>query len=233
MGHQTSNYTKELFAQCNRSVWPTFALDTGVAVLFIGYCWPPDTSSCATCDPDDTNWPFLGNFSTNNPPVDLVGFQINPADKVTTATSVVINGTFNGIIPQPHLVGSLNSILMTDVSDYSAVLSNEYTDAEALANAMSVVSNGATAQNLPRTTGFTSTTTGVAYTLNFTDLIVGEAYLSTVDLWDINVTTNASVHTPKSYGFIATATTHVIHDTVDLPAAGHITTVRLPTVSFA
>lgn len=117
----------------------------------------------------------------------------------------------------------------TDTNNYSAVLSNEYTDADAAAHATTYTGKGATAQNLPRTTGFTSVTTTVDYSLVCSNLVVGQDYLVTVDLWSQPDNT----HTPKQYGFTADATTHTINDSIAQPAAQHTTTVRQPTIVFS
>lgn len=120
-------------------------------------------------------------------------------------------------------------LVYTDTNNYSAVLTDEYTDAEALANSTVVVGTSPTAQNAPRTTGFTSVTTNVVFTLLCTNLISGSDYLVTVDLWD----KPSNTHTPKSYGFTASSDTHSITDVVPAPAAGHTKTVRNPTIVFS
>ncbi len=106
---------------------------------------------------------------------------------------------------------------------------DEYTDAEALANARVVVGNGTTAQNLPRTTGFVSTFTGVAFSLTCNTLVVGQDYLVSVDLWD----SVAVVPVTRQYGFTANAVTHAINDTIPTPASGHSITVRNPRIVFS
>lgn len=122
-------------------------------------------------------------------------------------------------------------IVFTDTSNHSMVLSEEYTDADALANATVVTSTGATAQNLPRTTGFTSVTTGVVYTLTCGNLMKDRNYLVTVDLWEQGPSVNT--HTTKSYPFTADDTTHTIIDAIPTPVAGHTITVSKPAVNFA
>lgn len=180
----------------------------------------------------------------------------NPASSnVQTSNFVVIDGThaacndvnsdinFFGIIslfePLPlgnvplidasnqGIIWFLGAILWDHV--YSATLSNEYTDAEALANARVVVGNGTTAQNLPRTTGFVSTFTGVAFSLTCNTLVVGQDYLVSVDLWD----SVAVVPVTRQYGFTANAVTHAINDTIPTPASGHSITVRNPRIVFS
>jgi hypothetical protein len=114
-------------------------------------------------------------------------------------------------------------------NDYSATLTDEYTDADALAQAKVIIGNGATAQNLPRTTGFTSTFTGVVYTLTATNLIQDQAYMVTVDLADLT----AGTHTTKQYPFTADSTLkHIFVDAIATPTAGHTVQVRNPQIQF-
>lgn len=122
-------------------------------------------------------------------------------------------------------------VVFTDTNNYSAVLTDRYTDAEALANAQIVIGTGATAQNMPRTTGFTSVTTSVVYTILLSNLIVGRDYTVTVDLWEQGESVNT--HTPRVVTFTADATTHTILDAVPTPVAGHTITVHKPVIAFA
>lgn len=284
-GHQVSSYSKKFFAQCSKQFWPfeplqlnDFAVSTGgVSPQFVGFCWDQVPESCATCDPDSTNWAFLGEKSTNTPSLDVAAFMHAPSDPVVTSTSFSItNKTFNAftaisteafsgvlfgtdsdnynivvgtdvrigrpVITDPSTLnfpaqGIKDSsgtfiiqqfIVFADTNNYSAVLTDEYTDADALANAAIVQGNGKTAQNLPRTTGFTSVTTNVIFNLNCSNLISGQDYLVTVDLWNQNTNT----HTTKSYGFTATASTHVITDTIHTPPAGQSISVQTPKIAF-
>lgn len=123
-------------------------------------------------------------------------------------------------------------VVFTDTNNYSAVLSNEYTDAEALANATVVTGTGCTAANLPRTTGFTSIFTDVAFSLKFTNLQNGTNYEATVQLLEQkpgNIYINVSTRT---YDFTATGPTHQIDDTLPTPDPGKTITVRQPKVSI-
>lgn len=289
-GNQISNYSKNFFAQCSKQFWPQEPLQLnpnaittgGVFPRFVSFCWAPNPSSCAVCDPVQANWPFIGNLAVNVPTLDLAAFLHNPGDAVQTKTSSSVNGTFNGLTSittdppnytstlfgtvlnqydiavgsktiraQPAIttplvdfpVVALSSsddgsfvdpifaayITFTDTNNYSAVLSDEYTDAQALANATTVQGTGHSAQNLPRTTGFTSVTTDVVYTLTCINLISGQNYTVTVDLWD----QPANTHTPKVYNFTANSPTQTIIDSIPTPAAGHTITVKSPTIIFS
>lgn len=114
-------------------------------------------------------------------------------------------------------------------NNYSADLSNEYTDAEALANAQIITGTSSVAENFPRTTGFISRFTSVIFTLKLSNLIVGSSYVVSVDLADLTSGTT----TNKQYGITPTATTHSIVDIIPTPLAGHYLTVRNPKVIFA
>lgn len=119
-----------------------------------------------------------------------------------------------------------------DANNFSAVLSEEYTDADALANAQVVMGTGSTAATTPRTNGFTSVFTSVVFTLKMSNLIAGNDYVVEVDLWDKGPGPT-STHTPKQYGFTASSDTHTITDVVPTPANFHTITVQKPTITFA
>lgn len=171
------------------------------------------------------NWELFGT-SLDNYPVTVGSRTYDGRALITDPPNLVfpaVGLSDDGV--HFHIAQYIN---FTDTSNHSAVLSEEYTDADALANATVVQGNGRTAQNIPRTTGFTSVTTNVVFTLNCSDLIVGRDYLVKVDLW--NQTTN--IHTTKSYGFTASQTTHSIVDIIPTPAAGHSITVQNPKIAF-
>jgi len=130
-----------------------------------------------------------------------------------------------------HVSGAY--INWTDASNYSALLEEEYTDADALANAEVHLGTGATASTVPRTTGYVSVFTSVVLTLSMSNLIDGKDYLVEVDMWDKGTSPVTSVHTPKQYGFTASGTTHQITDVVATPAPFHTITVQKPTITFS
>jgi hypothetical protein len=279
-GVQTASYSKKFYAQCSKQYWPFVPLqlnpfaslpsDKGFAVQFVGYCWPADPLSCATCDPNVAAWPFLGDQTTNVLGIDLAAFRHATNTPVLTGTTFTAINTFAGFfglsapphtaIPSGHhytlTIGGTNYdaesafvdppvsfpimfiagfgapyVVFTDTNNYTAVLSEEYTDADALANATVVTGTGATAATTPRTTGFTSVFTSVVFTLFTSNLIVGKDYLVTVDMWEQGP--NVNTHTPKQYGFTATDTTHTITDIIATPADFHTITVRTPTIAFS
>ena len=153
-----------------------------------------------------------------------VGAQTFPAESVLTNPP-------NLVFPVVSIGGVIAQYInFVDANNFSAVLSEEYTDADALANATVVTGTGTVAQNLPRTTGFTSVTTSVVFTLKCSNLISGENYVATVDFWD----TTANTTTTKQYPFTADNTgTNTIIDVIPTPAAGHTTQVKNPKIAFA
>jgi hypothetical protein len=115
------------------------------------------------------------------------------------------------------------------INSYSCILSDEYTDAEALANARVIQGNSNVAQNNPRTTGFISTFTNVVFTLITTNLVSSQRYLVSVDFVDIT----AGTMTTRQYGFQADDTgKHNITDVIPTPAVGHSIVVRNPRIAF-
>lgn len=142
--------------------------------------------------------------------------------RVPVACNTIL--TVNHLVPPLGIFGILNWD-----HNYTATLDEEYTDADALANAKVIVGNGATAQNIPRTTGFVSTFTSVTYTLALTNLINGTSYIVSVDLWD----SGTGLTTTVQYNVTATSSTQTITASIPNPAAGHTTTIRNPRIVFA
>lgn len=238
-GNVISNYAKNFYTPCPASNFTPAIVISPVVPSLQGYCWHLDPASCPVCsDPPDFKQDVASN-SISDEPFGLIGVgtgfhTITPTSLTNVGIQSIVaaladsgpNGTSN----VPHdTFNSINAawVQITANHNYSATLSDEYTDAEALAHAVVVNSNGATAENLPRTTGLISRYTSVTFDLNFSNLVIGEAYLATVNLWDSN-----GAQTTRGYGFTASKTTHTIHDSVPTPASGHTITVRIPTVAF-
>lgn len=110
----------------------------------------------------------------------------------------------------------------------SVDLFNQYTDAEAVANAAVTNGTGLVASNFPRTTGYVSTTTSVVYTLNFHNLMPGQNYVGSVLLFNSDGTTSL-----RQYPFTASAQDHTITDSIPTPPANKWTLVGQPTIAFA
>lgn len=249
-GVQLTHYTKDLYTPCPESAFQPEPFDPSSNVFpggmrrTVGYCWAPDPQSCPVCNDPVV---FKANVQ-QNVIFDVPENFIHTHDGVhamVTATTYDHVGTYFllfALQKNPPTVGGVINFPTQDISgiiaawvnsqtdyDIHAVLSNEYTDAEALANAIVINSTGSTAQSFPRTTGDTSQWTTVAYDLNFSNLIIGKDYVASVNLLSQNPYSNVI----KQYGFTASAETHVIHDSIAVPPNGGSTTVRNPTVSFA
>lgn len=170
----------------------------------------------------DVNVPFSAT---------VTGIHYNVTVGSTTyLAEVAVTNPSNLTFPVEFINGIAGQYLVwTDTNNYSAVLSDEYTDADAAAAAQTIIGTSATAQNTPRGNTFFSRTTNVVFTLLCANLISGNDYLVTVDLWD----QPANTHTTKSYGFTASSGTHSITDVVPTPAANHTITVKSPTIAFA
>ena len=243
-GVQISNYSKDLYTPCVPSFNPRFDPQSVIQPItgtLTGYTWTLDPGSCASPSLPPV---FNKNTSLNSPsdiPMDFVG---PGAGATATATTYDQVGTFGGFAaalllgPGP---GTVNNVPVTQLNglnqpwiifgvvyDIHAVISNEYTDAEALANAVVINSNGSTAENFPRTTGFVSRFTTVNFQLSFTGLVVGASYVSTVVFQADDFSTSL-----KTYTFTADSDTHSISDSVPQPAAGHTLRVKTPTIAFA
>ena len=180
------------------------------------------------------NAQFFGFCAIESPPFNAtftgIHYNVTVGPDTFPAQAVVTDPPLN--FPAVQLNGVVAPFInWVDASNYSAVLSEEYTDADALANAQVVTGTSATAQTTPRTTGFTSVFTSVVYTLLASNLIPGKDYLVTVDLWEQGPSVNT--HTPKQYGFTATTATHTITDIIATPAPFHTITVRTPKVEFS
>lgn len=238
-GAQVSLYSKDLFTPCPTSDFnPAFVISVVVPTL-IGYCWPADPKTCPVCaSPPD----FKANIAANmifDEPNGLLG--VGNAFHTLTPTSLT-NNTTAGIVSAladagpggttgvPHSVFNGISaawVQLQATHNYTATLSDEYTDAEALAHAQVVVSNGATAENKPRTTGFVSRFTNVVFTLSASNLIKGQSYLITVNFRDQNFHV-----TQKQYGIVANSTTATLIDIIPTPAIGGSLTVFGPSIAF-
>lgn len=240
-GVQVSNYRKDFYSPCPASNFmplinsiPNFGI-----IVLKGYCWTSDPNSCPTCQYP----PVFKQNEAQNMLFDIPQQIIQAGNFTSTATGITCNSGAGGLlsvqsggpggvngVPQTTFNGLTGAWLLFNAgSNYTSLLTDEYTDAEALTNAQIINSNGLTAENLPRTTGFVSRWTTVAYDLNFTNLVVGQSYVAQVSF----LNQNPSGISTKAYGFVATASTKTIHDTIATPPNGGSITVRNPTVAFS
>lgn len=243
-GNQISKYQKNFFAECPKiGPWPTITSVPNFGLItMVGYCWAPDPDSCPSCDSNDANWVFVADVSDNQ--VDdtaqngFNNFLLDISQRVSTSTSlddsatgtqqVVAIGNVNNF-PKSTLDGFTdNWVILTTTNTCKSQLSDEYTDAEALLNAQVIVSNGKTAENLIRTTGFISRFTGVVYTLSLSNLLPGSKYVVSVLFVD-----QSFVKSIRTYTVTATAATATVIDAIPQPLPGNTTTLVSATVAFA
>lgn len=112
--------------------------------------------------------------------------------------------------------------------DRTVTLSNEYTDAEAVANAQVTNGMGLVAASFPRTTGWISQWTNCNFNLILNNLQVGQNYVATVTLLH-----SGGLIQLKTYNVTATSDTMTIPDSIPVPADGEWIAAGLPTVAFA
>lgn len=237
LGHQVSNYTKNFFSMCPTATqWPVVNSipNFGLGVLK-GYCWTLDPNSCSSCP---TPFPPAGNVATNNPALDgsdLINAGLIPVSSTfaqkASGQGAVISLLSSSVNNFP--IAEVNSIfghwvIVSSSTDYFSTLSDEYTDAIALANALVYTSNGLVAESRPRTTGFISTWTTVNYTVRCTNLLDGEDYVAVVYL-----RSDDGAVTTIPYAFTSVGTTHDITGSVPTPSNGHSTVVRGATIAYA
>ena len=233
-----SYYKKLLFVPCLKN-----------ETNFVGYCFPADPNSCPTCaDP----LVLFGDVQTNSSKDQGFFGATGVPGQVITATQWSVHGAQHGQLGSPFTktlaTGAVNFpisafppgsgnngpwVSCTVFQDYDAFLSEEYTDAEALANATTTDASGAVAQNLPRQLNlddqFTGMFTSVDFDLNCSNLALGGTYTVSVIFWN----TTKNTKTTKSYGFIADSTTHTISDSIPTPDAGDSVEVMEPSINFA
>ena len=238
-GNQISDYRKDFFTPCPSSNFlptvnsiPNFGLN-----ILKGYCRPTDPKSCPVCQYPPV---FKQNEAANliyDTPQQMLGAEVFSTTPTTLTCGqgagvlISVDDGPGGVIgvPQSTFNGFTGAwLLMTSANNYSATLSDEYTDSEALANAQVIISNGKTAENFIRTTGFVSRFTSVVYTLSLSNLIVGINYVVTVLFVD-----QSFVKSIRTYNVTATSTTATVIDVIPQPLPGNTTTLVSATVAFA
>lgn len=125
-----------------------------------------------------------------------------------------------------QFVGTIGGVLVE--VDKNVTLSDEYTDADAMAAATVLSSAGLVAISLPRTTGFLSIWTTVAYTIDCQNLMPGQPYVVTIDLFSSDGTT-----VTRTYNFTAAVSTYSITDNIPTPPDGMWTVARNPIIALA
>ena len=247
-GTQISYYSKLFSADCPTTLpsqWPAILIPLAqphgpfisfgnIPLDFVGYCWAADPNSCASCN--DTVKP-VGDQAANSID-DLSRFLGgNVVDSTTSTSLIVANARFADVALSQLGVTNFPStdqywfvahwIQLYGSNNYSGLLESEYTDAEALANAVVVAGTSPTAANIPRTTGFVSTFATVNFTFNCTNLLDGENYTVRYYMLDSNGLT-----TMLSISFTADSTTKTLTGSLPTPAAGHTLTLKKVTIAF-
>lgn len=248
-GLRISNYQKLFSAMCHAdraawgTTWPSIVFGPGqvglpgvpIPQVLKGYCSPLDPKSCAECV-----LTLQGDVADNSI-FDISDFLrtgiISGGGGTMTSTLFEERYTAARILPLdpaiseaavPSNLGVPRPVLVKAVHNYSATLSEEYTDAIALTNALTFQSNGLVAENRPRTTGLVSSFTAIQFDLQCSNLLPGEVYVATAELW-----TSTGARTLRSYAFTALGTTHVVSDNLPTPTAQTTILVKNPTLRFA
>lgn len=221
---------------------PNVAGASGWPIVIRGYCYAADPASCHPCaDPivliGDTAQNTIFDF-----PDFLEGTVFDPVshflptelrNKSANGIAITVRseeeGAANVVLPKTTYGGVLRPwLLMFVENDYTFTLSDEYTDAEALANALVYSSNAKFAENLPRTTGLVSRWTTSTFSVECSNLEIGMRYSLEVTFKDSDGTL-----TPQEYEFTASASTETISDAIPTPAEGHTVRVTNPKVHVA
>lgn len=260
-GRHTSTHEKNLFVMCPEEPFPSLftlirqpngdeILNPSSLGVLPGYCWGPDPDSCDNCNTDDTVWDDLGNratFGNEDIPNNMV-----ISDTLYTFTPTVKHyqgSDFAEVVLNPHkcltgfpcnngdglTITNFPYIVVISDGDWTATLSEPYTDVEAANTAVRYMTNGKVAENIPNylSTSFqtvvlrSSRVTTVNYSVNCTNLIQGQAYRAIINFRNI---TTAAVSS-EIVDFTAAATSHVITGSVPTPSANQ--RIQLTTVSIA
>lgn len=241
-GNFTSHHRKDLYVACNNAASRPLLLTQANILEFFGYCYSGDPASCPTCPSTTAGYVYAGDWSSGNP-IDPPLTLINNHGTVLTPTSMVYNSGQDLVVvlndtaaPKVNLNGQFQTwAVLHALGNYSSVLSDEYTDADAIAAGAIFSNNGSTAANFPLTLlnqqnyiiTMQSKLVTVNYSLNCSNLVVGKEYAATYELWDSDGTATTNAVT-----FTATTVTHVITGTVPTPASGHTITIKNARINY-
>lgn len=158
-----------------------------------------------------------------------------PPDETPSRWALLPAETFPGVLypvvnfPTSEFNSVPHWVRMNASHWYEGLLEDEYTDAEALTHAYTFISGGNTAENTPRTTGFTSRFTAVEFTLVCANLIVGETYDVSVIIYN----TKTGAVSSLNYSLVAASTVELITDFIPTPPAFQPLQVKSPRIAFA
>lgn len=241
-GRFTSHHKKDVYVACNNAASRPIIISSSNVPLFIGYCYSADPASCGSCPTLVANYTYDSDWATEDQ-YDEPMILENPAGWTKAQTSATHAGGQDLVValndtaaPKMFLNGQYQTwILIHAVWNRTIVLSDEYTDADAL-NSASIYSNASpTADNSPSNMTWVhdsvvnvqSRTTTVTFSIKCLNLVAGQSYTVTYDLTDSDgtVTHGTSV-------FTAANTSHIVTGTVPTPAAGHLITISNPRISY-
>jgi len=255
-GRFTSHHHKNLYAQCVRPIYPQIgpqfpgSFTQEPVTRLLGYCWPDDVFSCSTCTTNEEQWGFDSDKQTPNREDLPAQMAIDPNGIVRTSTtfdyegikSLDVNGIFGvnhfpGLVFRGSIPVTIPVINLTSDGDFRSVLSDSYTDADAIASQKTYANTTNTAENLPNyllAQGnqwlyfLYSRLTTVNYDFNCTGLVVGNTYLLRFQLVDF--VGAASTTTQSSVEFVATGSTQVVSGTLPTPSVGHRLQIKNATI---
>lgn len=212
----------------------------------LGYCWEDDPESCDSCSETEADWIDGGNYAQANSRDIPWNMLVDEDQIITTPTVLTYNHTaerfFDRIVREdlsyptgfPH--GSTNVyeidepwVRISSTGNFSITLSEPFSDDEAESTKVvttglgSVANGGTTTQWATQYIKHVAVRiTEVRFNIHCTNLIVGEEYTVTYELW--NQTTNAK--TTVTVTFTAIDDHHDVLGTVPTPAVGQSVKIR-------
>lgn len=247
-GNFIASHAKNLTAACDSEPFPGININSSVSInSLLGYCWETDPGSCGSCSSDEDSWIGMGDYASHSQ-FDFPGNMLQVGG-FASSTPTTWNYNSGGFVSALVLLDGVQNFPNTTYNgtngpwatigsqgNWSATLSEEYTDADANNSASIYTNSSAVAENLPNyrqwsynyLTNRSSRTTHIDYSLTCTNLVVGENYVASVELWS-SLGTHSTVQVP----FTADATTHQIIGSVPIPAANTTITVKKPSIIFA
>lgn len=257
-GNFTSNHRKDLYVVCPASPQPrlrdAFGNPTFVNKL-LGYCWAPDPNTCPTCSSDVADWTFKENMavaSNYDLPLNIIGAQYSTSVSETSFSTVnpsagtsvpMILGNYGGTDEE---VVNFPAATLSDATNYyvnlygdmnfTATVSDPFTDADAIAGQNAFTSNSKTSENKPDYKTWNqnnlryvqSRYTNVDFTLACTNLVSGLSYTVTYDFFRSD-----GVIAANSYTFVASGTTQTIFGSIPTPPSGKTITLKNVKIAFS
>lgn len=225
----------------------------------LGYCYAPDPSSCTDCTQNYNTWPTIGNYadhSSADKPLNIESWYTTTSISPTSISAVILSPNYPPdpeveYIPDsstaPYFLGTDSvhpslSLPMATINgetwhycffaqdiNWTATLSEPFTEADQIAGQLQYTSNGLTTENLPNYVQWqfdyinnqSSRYTGVNFVITCSNLLEGESYTVSYQYWR-----NDGVIVNNSEVFVAGSITHTILGTVPTPPSGKTITLR-------